>query len=117
MGHGIFLCGLGPGEQGYPTWNPDTHHKGKAPVVRDAVGDGCRYRETGPRSLGLHCVDVGYGMYLCGLGSEHWALQLQTQTFTSPGAAWAKAPVVRDDPVLCFKTMFHIVQGSLKFTI
>lgn len=91
--------------------------RGKAPVVRDAVGDGCRYRETGSRSLGLHCVDVGYGMYLCGLGSEHWALQLQTQTFTSPGAAWAKAPVVRDDPVLCFKTMFHIVQGSLKFTI
>lgn len=57
VGHWMFLCVLGPGDLGYSAGNPDTFpgvSRVKAPLVRDAMRDGCGYGKAAPRSLGLH---------------------------------------------------------------
>lgn len=48
---------LGPGDMDYSAGNPDTVpgvSRVKAPLVRDAMRDGCDYGKAVPRSLGLH---------------------------------------------------------------
>lgn len=83
---------VGPGDQGPLAGNPDTSPgalRSKAPVVREAVRDGCGCGDSASRFLGLRWVGVGCRMCLRGLGSREMGHPaMNADTHLSRGRPW-----------------------------